>query len=61
MQEAELEEEHGLLVWSFDIARPGTRNVTEVHVDAMTGKVVATEIETPAHEAQEAAAEKAKR
>ena len=60
VKEAELEEEHGKLVWSFDIARPGTRNLTEVHVDAITGKVIATEIETPEHEAAEAAAEKAK-
>ena len=61
VKEAELEEEHGKLVWSFDIARPGTRNVTEVLVDATTGKVVSTEVETPAHEATEASAEKAKR
>ena len=61
VKEAELEEEHGKLVWSFDIARPGTRNITEVQVDAVTGKVVATEIETPKHEAAEAAKEKAKR
>ena len=53
VREAELEEEHGKLVWSFDIARPGTRNLTEVHVDAITGKVIATEIETPEHEAAE--------
>jgi uncharacterized membrane protein YkoI len=61
VKSAELEEEHGKLVWSFDIARPGTRNLTEVLVDAVTGKVVSTQIETPAREAQEAAAEKAKR
>ena len=61
VKEAELEEEHGKLVWSFDIARPGTRNLTEVLVDAITGKVIATEVETPEHEAQEAAAEKAER
>jgi len=60
VKSAELEEEHGVLVWSFDIARSGTRDLTEVLVDAITGKVVSTEIETPAHEAQEAA-EKAKR
>ena len=61
VNEGELEEENGKLVWSFDIARPGTRNVTEVLVDAITGKVVSTEIETPKHEAVEAAKEKAKR
>ena len=61
VKEGELEEENGKLVWSFDIARPGTRNVTEVLVDAITGEVVSTEIETPKHEAAEAAKEKAKR
>ena len=61
VKEAELEEENGKLVWSFDIARSGTRNITEVHVDAITGKVIATEIETPEHEAAEAAADKARR
>ncbi|HEV7866640.1 MAG TPA: PepSY domain-containing protein [Chthoniobacteraceae bacterium] len=55
VKEAELEEEHGKLVWSFDIARPGRRNLTEVHVDAITGKVVLTAIETPAQEAGEKA------
>jgi uncharacterized membrane protein YkoI len=58
VKSAELEEEKGTLVWSFDIARAGTRNLTEVQVDAIHGKVVGTEIETPEHEAREAAAEK---
>ena len=61
VKEGELEEEHGRLVWSFDITRSGTRNITEVQVDAITGKVVSTEIETPKHEAAEAAEKKAKR
>ena len=54
---AELEEEHGRLIWSFDIARPGTRNITEIQVDAKTGKIVSTQVETPAKEVKEAAAE----
>lgn len=60
VEDAELEEEHGKLVWSFDIVRPGTRNITEVQVDAVTGKVVAMEIETPAQHAAEIAADKVK-
>lgn len=60
VKEAELEEEHGKLVWSFDIARTGTKNITEVQVDALTGKVASVEIESPEHEAKEAAEEKAK-
>jgi uncharacterized membrane protein YkoI len=55
---AELEKEHGKLVWSFDIATAKTKNVTEVQVDAVTGKLVSTKTETPSQEAKEAAAEK---
>jgi hypothetical protein len=46
VKEAELEKEHGKLVWSFDIAVPGTPDITEVLVDANTGAVVAVEKET---------------
>jgi hypothetical protein len=46
VKEAELEKEHGKLVWSFDIATPGTVDVTEVQVDAVTGQVVSVERET---------------
>ncbi len=49
----ELEKEHGRLIWSFDIAVPGTKDITEVHVDAQTGDVVNVEKETPADEAKE--------
>jgi uncharacterized membrane protein YkoI len=48
-----LEKEHGRLVWSFDIAQPMTQDLTEVQVDAKTGKVVSVEKETPATEAKE--------
>ena len=58
VQSAELEREHGHLIWSFDIARPKSKNVTEVNVDAISGKIVAWHVETPAKEAKEATAEK---
>ena len=48
VKEGELEEENGKLVWSFDIASPGTKAITEVHVDAVTGEVVSIEKEIPA-------------
>jgi len=49
IKKGEIEEEHGRLVWSFDIATPGPPpNNTEVAVDAMTGTVVAVDVETPA-------------
>ena len=53
VKESELETEHGVLVWSFDIATPGTADITEVQVDAQTGDVVSVENETPAAQAKE--------
>jgi len=58
VKEAELEKEHGKLIWSFDISTPGTTDITEVNVDAMTGQVVSTEKEKAADEAKEAKKEK---
>src|SRR5689334_4369318 len=47
VKESELETEHGRLVWSFDIATPGTADITEVQVDATTGAIVSVEKEGP--------------
>jgi uncharacterized membrane protein YkoI len=44
---SELEREHGRLVWSLDIATPGTSDITEILVDARTGEIVSVEKETP--------------
>jgi hypothetical protein len=60
VSDAELEREHGILIWSFDITQPGTRNISEVQVDAKTGKVVSVKTETPKDQAAEAAADKKK-
>jgi uncharacterized membrane protein YkoI len=51
---SELENEKGHLIWSFDIATPGTKDITEVNVDAVTGAIVAVDTESPAKEAAEA-------
>ncbi|MBI3874927.1 MAG: PepSY domain-containing protein [Verrucomicrobia bacterium] len=53
IKEGELEKEHGKLIWSFDIATPGTKDVTEVQVDAVTGAVVSVEKETPEQQEKE--------
>ena len=45
VKEAEIEKEHGRLIWSFDIAVPDSKNIKEVAVDALTGQVVAVETE----------------
>lgn len=54
IKEAELEKEGGKLIWSFDIATPQSRNITEVQVDAKSGNIISTEVETPADQAKEA-------
>jgi uncharacterized membrane protein YkoI len=58
VKESELEKEHGKLIWSFDIATPDSKDITEVNVDAITGKVVSTEKEKAEDEAKEAKSEK---
>ena len=53
VKEAEIEKEHGKLIWSFDIAVPDSQNIKEVAVDAMTGQVISVETETPEQQAKE--------
>src|SRR6476660_3117989 len=57
----ELEKENGLLIWSVDIAQPPKKDLTDVWVDATTGKITAVEVETPITEKKEVAEEKAKK
>ena len=58
VKEAELEKEHGKLIWSFDISTPGTTDITEVNVDALTGQIVSKDTEKAEDEAKEAKKEK---
>ena len=53
VKESEIEKEHGRLVWSFDIATPDSKDITEIEVDAQTGIVVAVETEPAGKEAKE--------
>lgn len=55
IQSAEIENEHGALVWSFDIAMPKSKDIHEVLVNAKTGVIVYSEIETPKAQAKELA------
>ena len=57
IKEAELEEEKGLLIYSFDVSVPGKTGIQEVGIDAKTGKVVENSYESEADEAAEAKAE----
>ena len=61
IKSAEIEREHGKLIWSFDIAKPGTKDITEIQVDAISGKIVRTQIENPKAQTKEAAADKAEK
>ena len=53
VKEAEIEKEHGKLIWSFDIAVPDSKDIKEVAVDALTGQVVSIETETAEQESRE--------
>jgi Peptidase propeptide and YPEB domain len=52
---AEIEQEHGKLIYSFDFKTEGKSGSDEVAVDALTGKVLAVEHESPKDEAKEKA------
>jgi Peptidase propeptide and YPEB domain len=57
----ELEKENGVLIWSVDIAQPPKKDLTDVWVDATTGKITTVERETPLVEKKEVAEQKAKK
>ena len=58
IKSAELETEHGKLIWSFDISRPKTANITEIQVDAKQGVIVSEQTETPSQQATESQEDK---
>lgn len=58
IQDSELEKERGILIWSFDISMPKSTSITEIQVDAKTGKIVSTQVETPKEQAKETADDK---
>ena len=59
---AEIEQENGKLIYSFDFKTAGKSGIDEVNVDAMTGKLVGrVQHESPAAEKKESANEAAKK
>lgn len=58
VKSAELEREHGKLIWSFDISVAGKSGIDEVQIDAVSGALVSNVHETPAMESAEAAADR---
>ena len=53
VKSSELEREKGKLIYSFDIQTKSKKEITEVNVDAINGKVVGTQHESAAKEATE--------
>jgi uncharacterized membrane protein YkoI len=53
IKEGELEMENGKLQWSFDIATPDSKDITEVNIDAITGKILDISKESPSAQAKE--------
>ena len=60
IESAKLEVEGKNTLWSVDVKMPHSKNITEVHIEAHTGKVMSVQIETPAQQAAEAAADRKK-
>ena len=56
-----LQKENGVLIWSVDIGQPPQKELTDVWVDATTGKITAVGVETPITEKKEVAEQKAKK
>ena len=61
VESAKLEKEGKSVLWSVDVKMPNSKNITEVHIEASSGSVLSVQIETPAQQAAEAAADKGKR
>ena len=57
IQDGEIEREGGKLIYSFDMKVAGKTGIDEVNIDAMTGKLVSHQHETPKDERAEAKAD----
>ena len=57
IQAGEIEREGGKLIYSFDMKVKGKSGIDEVNIDAMTGKLVSNQHETPKAERAEAQAD----
>lgn len=58
VKEMEFEKENGNLIYSYDLKVKGTNGIEEVHVDAITGKVIGREHESKKEMKKELKAEK---
>ena len=53
VRSAELQTAGGQRFWSVYIAKPGSKNAKEIHVDASSGQILAVQKEMPADQAEE--------
>lgn len=60
IQAVELERENKKLIYSYELKVPGRSGVEEVNIDAVTGKLLTAEHESPAAEKAEQAKDRAK-
>ena len=56
-----LEKENGVLIWSVDIAQVPKKDLTDVWINATTGKITAIEVESPLSEKKEVEEQKAEK
>ena len=61
LRRADLKIANGVLVWSVDVTQRGEQDLTDVWIDATTGKITAVNVETPIFEKQEVAENKVKK
>ncbi|HSS17134.1 MAG TPA: PepSY domain-containing protein [Candidatus Dormibacteraeota bacterium] len=61
IKSAELEMANGVLIWSVDVTQQGEKDLTDVWIDATTGKITAVNVETPTFEKKEVAENKVKK
>jgi hypothetical protein len=59
IRSAELEREHGIQIYSFDIEIPHRAGVEEIQISAATGRLVSRTHESPAAEHRESQTERA--
>jgi uncharacterized membrane protein YkoI len=57
IQAGEIERENSKLIYSFDMKTKGKAGIDEVNIDAMTGKVLGNQHESPKDESAEAKAD----
>jgi|SRR5476651_1679045 uncharacterized membrane protein YkoI len=57
VKSGEIERENGRLIWSFDISKRGSANITEVQVNATSGRIESVQTESPRDQASEARTE----